>query len=318
MSRSQRARVLVVDPIDDDTLAELRASYDLTVQLRPSESELLDLVVDAEVIVLRSGVRITAEVIETARSLKLIGRAGSGLDNIDLQAAKAAGVTVFNLPGESANAVAELAIGLMLASARRIALGDAQLRRGTADKARFVGTELHAQTLGLIGLGAIGARIATLAGAFEMSVIGCVASPSETRRSALAERGVELVELDVLLRRADFVCVAVPLTDATRGLIGERELEIMKSSAHLVNVSRAGVLDEEALARALAGRSIAGAALDVLSDERDAGHLAILEHLVMTPHIGAMTTRAQRRIGELLTAAIRAGLHGQPIATRVC
>jgi len=318
MSQGAATRILILDPIDPQTIDGLRERYDVTVRLRPSGPELLELAAAAEVIVLRSGVRITAEVIGAASALKLIGRAGSGVDNIDLDAARDAGVQVFNLPGESANAVAELTFGLLLASARHIALGDARLRRGAADKAGLVGSELRGQTLGLIGLGAIGSRIAQLAGAFEMRVLGCVASPSDERQRALAGRGVELVELGALLHRARFVCVAVPLTASTRGLIGTRELEAMQRNAHLVNVSRAGVVDEAALARALASGTIAGAALDVLGDERDASHLEELDNLVMTPHIGAMTTEAQQRIGDLLTAAIDAGLHGQPIASRVC
>jgi D-3-phosphoglycerate dehydrogenase len=310
--------VVVVDTIDERALRELRECYDVTVRLRPSQPELLQLVADAEVIVLRSGVRITADVIRAAPALKLIARAGSGLDNIDLAAARAADVQVFNVPGQSANAVAELAIGLLLASARHIALGDARLRRGTAEKASLIGSELRERTLGMIGLGAIGSRIAHLAGAFEMRVVGCVARPTAERRRRLAERGIELVELAELLRRANFVCVAVPLTTATRALIGKSELRAMKPEAHLVNVSRAGVIDEDALAWALASGAIAGAALDVPADERDASYLRAVDQVVLTPHIGAMTTDAQRRIGDLLTAAIAVGLRGEPVATRVC
>lgn len=317
-NQGRAARLLVADPIDKRTVGELRERYDVTVRLRPSHPELLQLVADAEVIVVRSGVQITADVIGAAPALKLIARAGSGLDNIDLHAARAAGVQVFNVPGQSANAVAELTIGLLLASARHIALGDARLRRGTAEKAPLMGSELRERTLGMIGLGAIGSRIAHFARAFEMQVLGCVARPTTERRRRLRERGIELVELPELLRRAEFVCIAVPLTTATRALIGASELRAMKPDAHLVNVSRAGVVDEDALARALTSGTIAGAALDVPADERDASHLGALDQVVMTPHIGAMTIDAQRRIGNLLTAAIAAGLRGEPIATRVC
>jgi phosphoglycerate dehydrogenase-like enzyme len=312
------ARVLVVDPIHPQALAQLGRRHDVTVDLRPLASRLLRLVADTEVLVLRSGVRVTAEVIAAAPALRLIARAGSGLDNIDVDAARAAKVQVFNIPGESSNAVAELALGLMLASARRIVLADLQLRYGTAEKAWLVGEELHSRTLGLIGLGAIGRRIAQLAAAFQMRILATVGTPSDARRRALADGGIELVDLERLLTASDFVCLAVPLTAATHHLLGRSQLAAMREDAHIVNVSRAGVVDEQALIDALRRGTIAGAATDVLGDERDARHLADVDRLVMTPHIGAMTSRAQRRIGELLIDAIDAGLRGEPIATRVC
>ncbi|MEV5237900.1 amino acid adenylation domain-containing protein [Streptomyces cinnamoneus] len=310
-----RTRVLVVDPLHESALAELHRTYDVHVELRPSADRLLRLVEDTEVIVVRSGVRIGADVIRAAPRLKVVARAGSGVDNIDLDAAEAAGVTVFNVPGVSAPAVAELALGLMLAAARHIVLADRQVRAGTWNKAALAGAELGGKTLGLVGVGRIGSRLARLALGVGMRVVATVDRDTPQRRAELADQGIEPTSRERLLATADVVCLAVPLTDRTHHLIDDGALRAMKRSALLVNVSRGPVVDEEALYRALTDGEIAGAALDVVAEEGNPGRLAGLDNVVITPHIGAMSADSQERIGRILLDSLREALAGRKVAT---
>ncbi|MER5778513.1 amino acid adenylation domain-containing protein [Streptomyces sp. NPDC002039] len=310
-----RTRVLVVDPIHESALAELRRTHDVHVELRPPADRLMRLVEDVEVIVVRSGVRIDADVIRAAPRLKVVARAGSGVDNIDLDAAEAAGVAVFNVPGVSAPAVAELALGLMLSAARHIVLADRQVRAGVWNKAALAGIELGGKTLGLVGLGQIGTRLAELARGMGMRVIATVDRDTPERRVRLRGQGIEAVPLEELLATADVVCLAVPLTDRTHHLIDDRSLRAMRRSALLVNISRGPVVDEDALYRALTEGEIAGAALDVVAEEGNPGRLAELDNVVITPHIGAMSADSQERIGRILLDSLHEVLAGRKVAT---
>ncbi|MEV0191679.1 amino acid adenylation domain-containing protein [Kitasatospora purpeofusca] len=308
-----RTRVLVLDPIDPGALDELRRRYDVTVALRPPVDELLRLVRDQEVVVLRSGVRLDAAVIAAAGRLKVIARAGSGIDNIDVGAARAAGVTVFNIPAVSAPAVAELALGLMLTVGRHLALADRQVRSGIWNKAALSGVELGGKTLGLVGYGRIGSRIAALGRALGMRVLVDVARPDDDRRHELERLDYELAPLKTLLPAADVVCLAVPLTDRTHHLIDAAALAAMKPTALLVNVSRGLVVDEAALYEALAEGRIAGAGLDVVAEEGRPNRLHELDNVVITPHIGAMSVDSQVRIGRILVDSVAAALAGREV-----
>lgn len=315
---SPATRVLVVDPLHREALERLESRFRVTVRLRPSEAELTQLIGDAEVLVMRSGIELTAAAIEAAPALRLVARAGVGVDNIDLSAAERAGVRVFNVPAQSSTSVAELAIALALAVTRRIPLAAAQVRRNEWRKPELAGDELHGRTMGVVGLGRIGSLIATLARGFQMRVLASVGRPTPGRRRELGRERVELVGLDALLRESDVVCLAVPLTGSTRGLIAARELELMGPRSYLVNVSRAGVVDEADLQAALAAGRLAGAALDVVASEGEATPLAELDNVVVTPHIGAMTDQAQRRVGEIVVSSILSGLEGGRVANQVC
>lgn len=313
-----RPRVLVLDPIHADAVDRLRARFDVVIRLRPAPDDLLDLVCDVDAIVVRSGVRLPAAVFDRAPKLKVVARAGSGVDNIDKDAARRSGVQVFNVPGGSAGAVAELAIGLMLAVMRRISLADRQIRADVWNKPALEGDELATKTLGVIGFGNIGSRIARIASGFSLRVLAAVRHYSEARRIELADRGVELTDLPRLLAESDVVCVVVPLTDSTRGMIGEAELKTMRPSAYFVNVSRGGVVDEQALLAALRNGTIAGAGLDVHLHEGVASPLADLDNVVLTPHIGAMSADAQRAIGEVVADSLAIALDGGTVPNRVC
>lgn len=316
-------RLLVLDPVHPDALAELGRDHEVVVRLKPPQDELTALVkeVDPDAVVVRSGVRITGDVIRAAPRLKVIGRAGSGTDNIDVGTARERGVRVFTLHGVSANAVAELALGLALAATRNLALADRQIRAGQWRKPELAGPELGGRTLGVVGLGPIGSRIAELARPFRMRVLAAVAAPSPDRVSQLAAEDIELVPLARLLADSDVVCLALPLTDATRHLISGPELAAMGPHAYLVNVARGGVVDEEALYEALRSGTIAGAALDVHAVEGGTSPLAALDNVVLTPHIGATTHDAQARVGALLVSRLReelaAALRSVPAITEV-
>ncbi|MFI6051052.1 NAD(P)-dependent oxidoreductase [Streptomyces violascens] len=315
---TNRARIVVLDPVDPDALDALARTHEVEVRVRPGHDELLALAAGADALVVRSGVRITADVITAGQRLRVVARAGSGTDNIDLEAAREAGVQVFNIPGASAGAVAELALGLLLAVTRNIARADRQIRDGIWDKPNLAGPELRDHVLGVVGQGSIGSRVAELANALGMRVLTSVARPSPERDAALRGRGVERVELPELLATADVVCLSVPLTEHTRGLIGEAELALMGTGSYLIDVSRAGVVDEVALLRALREKTIAGAALDVHSQENGTPEFASLDNVVLTPHIGAATTDAQAKVGRILVSELNAALSGGSAANRVC
>ncbi|MBM7814461.1 hydroxyacid dehydrogenase [Saccharothrix algeriensis] len=308
----------MLDPIHAEAVDRMRADFDVVIRLQPPPDLLPDLVSDVDAVVLRSGARLPAEVFERARRLKVVARAGSGVDNIDQDAARRAGVQVFNVPGGSAGAVAELAIGLALNVMRRISLADRQVRADVWNKHALEGDGLAGKTLGIIGFGNIGSRIARIASGFSPRILATARRLSESRRTELADRGVELVDLPRLLADSDVVCAAVPLTDRTRSMIGAAQLGAMKPTAYLVNVSRGGVVDETALLAALRGGVIRGAALDVHVDEGSTSPLTRLDNVVLTPHIGAMSADAQRAIGHVVVDSLVLALDGGDVPNRVC
>ncbi|MFJ8301259.1 hydroxyacid dehydrogenase [Streptomyces sp. NPDC094447] len=315
---SDLARVLVVDPIAPSALDELRTHYDVTVRLRPESAELAHLLSDQDAIVLRSGIKLPGDIIATAPRLRVIARAGNGVDNIDLDAAREADVQVFNIPSVSSRAVAELAIGLLFSVARHLPLADRQVRAGSWRKASLAGTELNGKTLGVVGLGDIGSYIAAIGLGLGMNVIGSVGVRTAERTKQWAAAGVGLTTTAEVLATSDMVVVACPLTDFTRHLINAQALAAMQSHAYLVNVARAGVVDEPALYTALKERRLAGAALDVHTTESGTPALAELDNVVLTPHIGAMTHDAQDRIGRTLIDGLELALAGHDAPTRIC
>ena len=293
-------RLLVASRIDPDALAHLAAHHDVITAYSAPEDDLNRLVVDREVLIFRSGVAISRGVLEHGSDLKLLVRAGSGLDNLDLDYARQRGILLERIPGPGAQAVAEMTFGLMLSLARRIVVADGLLRAGRWAKSEMVGHLLQGKTLGIIGLGNIGSCVARLGAAWEMVIIGCVADPSTKRRDAFGAAGFELTDCDSVLSNADFVSVHVPLSDGTRGLIDAQALARMKTGAFLINMARGGVVDEQALYEDLAvGEHLAGAALDVHVQEGDGklSPLHALTNVVLTPHIGASTVDTQRQIG---------------------
>jgi len=303
----RRMKILVVTKLFPDAMEQLRHDHDVVQQIDPSADELLELVGDREVLIFRSGVQITAEVLGKAQHLELLIRGGSGLDNIDLAHADQNGIELVRIPQPGARAVAELAFALMLNLARRVLEADSLLRQGRWAKHDIVGRLLADKTLGVYGAGNIGGQIAQLGRAWGMKVLGCVEHPTDTRARELAARGIELVSDAEVLARSDFLTLSVPLKPSTRHLIDAEAIAAMKPGAFIVNVARGGVVDEEALAEALDSGHLAGAALDVHEREGEGAvsPLARRPDVVLTPHIGAGTVDSQRMIGERIVEILR-------------
>lgn len=303
-------RVLVAEPLSAEGLELLRSEHEVDFSPELSREDFLNRLPGFDALIVRSGVKVDAEAIAAGTRLRVVGRAGVGVDNIDVAAATAAGILVVNAPTANTMAAAELTVGLMYALARNIAAADASLRRGEWRRADFMGHELRARTLGIIGLGKIGLAVAERARAMAMTLLG--SDPFVSSETA-AERGIELVDVPRLLRESDVVTVHVPLNDETRGLINAAALKTMKSSAFVVNVARGGVIDEAALAAALHSGELAGAAIDVYEHEppRDSP-LMTAPNTVLTPHLGASTREAQRKAGVEAAEQVLDALAGRP------
>jgi len=284
-------RVLVTEPLAQPGLDLLRQHAEVDVVQKPSSARLAELVSAYDALVVRSHTRVTSQVVESGERLRVIGRAGTGVDNIDLESATRHGVLVVNAPNGNSVAVAEHTIGLMLALARHIPQGDSSLRQGRWAKGALMGTEVKGKCLGIVGMGRVGTAVAKRAIGMEMEVVAY--DPFVSTEHA-ARLNVRLMPLEELLRAADFVSLHVPATDLTRGIIGARELALMKPTARLINCARGGLLDEDALLEALQEGRIAGAALDVFSQEPlEDSRFFDQARLILTPHLGASTEEAQ-------------------------
>ncbi len=293
-------RILIASPVCREAIELLKRRHDVVCAFNAKVPELVSLMHDREAIIFRSGVDINADVMSAAPSLKLLIRAGSGLDNIDMEFVRSRGLHLERIEVPGAMAVAEMSFCLMLALARQLRIADSTLREGRWVKHELEGHLLAGKTLGVYGAGNIGSRVGRMGAAWGMRVVGCVENPSEARRIELRRQHIRLVEPDQLLSMSDFVSLHVPLTDGTRGLFGDREFDLMKPGAILVNLARGGVVDEAALLKALRDERIRGAGLDVheVEGEGAVSPLAPLDNVLLTPHIGAGTIDSQRQIGQ--------------------
>jgi len=297
-------KILVCDPIDTEGVERLRQEG-FEVDFKPSIelAELEKVVKDYDALVVRSRTKVTRQLIEKGSRLKVVGRVGAGVDNIDLEAAKKRGVTVLNTPEAPADSVAELTIGLMLAFARRISYADRSMKEGKWAKKELEGTLLNGKTLGLIGLGNVGTKVAKVARAFGMKILVTKRTPPS--REILETLEAEYVPLDELLRRSDVVSVHVPLTEQTSNMIGVEEFSLMKKGAILINTSRGNIVNEDALLEALKSGKLGGAGLDVYCSEPPLNlELVRLPNVVCTPHIGAQTGESQKAASVLLAEKI--------------
>jgi D-3-phosphoglycerate dehydrogenase len=303
-------KIIVVEPLAAEGLAILRAHHEVDERIGLSREELTAILPEYDALVVRSQVKADAELIAAGTRLVVIGRAGVGVDNVDLEAATRAGITVVNAPTGNTIAAAEHTLALLYGLARRIAAADASMRRGEWKRSQFTGVELRGKTLGIVGLGKIGQAIAHRARAMEMTVIG--SDPFVTPEQA-ASLGVELVSLDDLLARSDAITVHVPMTRSTRGLINKAAIAKMKPSVFLLNVARGGVLDEADVAEALRDGRIAGAAFDVYEKEPPTGSpLLDAPNTLLTPHLGASTAEAQVAVAREVAEQILEVLDGRP------
>lgn len=274
-----------------------------------SPDELREKIGDYDGLIIRSGTKVTADIIEAADNLRAIGRAGIGVDNIDVEAASKRGILVANAPESNTIAAAEHTVGLMLAAARRIGAADASMRAGEWKRGGFKGVELAEKTLGLIGMGHVGSIVARIANGFRMRVLAYDPYVSAERMRTMNVLRAESPE--EIYERADFISLHVPSTPQTTGMIGEGAISKMKPDAYIVNASRGGIIDETALYNALKEERIAGAALDVFEEEPpEDSPLLKLENFVSTPHLGASTVEAQDRAGRIAAEQVSAALEG--------
>jgi len=297
-------KVLVCDHIDERGVKILRDAG-LEVDYRPkiTPEEVVSAVEGFDAVIVRSRTKVKADVIQRAAKLKVIGRAGVGLDNIDVDAAKQRGIAVYNSPESLTNAVAELALGLMIAAARGVGTGYCNLKNGVWVKESLMGTELSGKTVGIVGFGRIGRRLAELLKPFNVKVLAYdILPPDETVLDALSAK---LVGLDELLVASDFISLHLPGGPSMRGFIGADRLSKMKKTSFIVNTSRGEVLDENALVNALKSGSIRGAALDVFAMEPPTNkELLSLDNIVFTPHIGGQTLEAQASAATIIAQKI--------------
>lgn len=299
-------KILIASSIDPQAIAKLKELHDVVCAFNAKDEDLKSLIADREVLIFRSGVQITAEVMENARELKLILRAGSGIDNIDVEYVKRKGLRLIRIPGPGAKAVAEMSFALMLALARNVLEADLLTRQGHWAKHQMTGYLLTGKTLGIVGAGNIGTRVGRLGAAWGMEVIGCVEHPSSEAAAKLWENGIQLANMDEVLANSDFVSLHVPLKVSTRHLIDAQALAKMKAGAFLINLARGGVVDEAALYDVLNSGHLRGAALDVHANEGNGkiSPLAGFKNVILTPHIGAGTFDSQREIGEIVLETI--------------
>lgn len=299
-----KAKILVCDLIHEDGIKKLKkAGFEVELNPTISAEQLRSIVANYNVLIVRSRTQVTKEIIQAGKNLKVIGRAGTGLDNIDVTNAEKKGILILNAPEALAEAAAELTIGLMLSLARNIPLADKSLKEGKWLKKELIGWELKGKTLGIIGLGNVGERVAKIAKAFGMKILISKRTPPPPK--LLKELEAEFVPLNNLLQRSDIVTIHVPLTPQTSHMIGEKEFSLMKNRAFLINTSRGAIVNEKALLKALKSGKLKGAALDVFEVEPPKDLTLIrLSQVVCTPHIGAQTEEAQKEASILVAEKI--------------
>jgi D-3-phosphoglycerate dehydrogenase / 2-oxoglutarate reductase len=308
---SARPRVLVREPIAQAGIDLLRSRFDVDVD---EDGELAEIVDRYDAIVVRSATKLTADVIARAARLKVIGRAGVGVDNVDLEAATRRGIVVANAPESNVVSAAEHTIGLLVALARNIPQAHAALKEGRWERSRWGGVELAEKTLGVLGLGRIGQQVARRALGLQMRVVAYDPFVSADRAREL---GIEIGGLDAVLARSDFLTLHLPLNEETRGLIGPAAIAQMKKGVRLVNAARGELVDEEALLDALRSGKVAAAALDVFDREPYSGPLLEAPNVVVTPHLAASTDEAQDRAGVIVAEQVVAALDGGLVTNAV-
>jgi len=309
-------KILLTDRVEA-VCAEIltREGFQVDIHKDADPARLFDVIGEYDGLVVRSVTRVTSELLNRALSLKVIGRAGAGVDTIDVTAATRRGILVMNTPGGNTVSTAEHTMSLLLSMARNIPQACGSMREGKWERSRFLGTELCGKTLGIVGLGKIGREVAKRCQAFEMTVIGC--DPVLSAEVA-SKFGIELVALEELLNRSDFITIHAPLNDETRGLIGRKQIELCKDGVRFVNCARGGIVEEQALLEALESGKVASAALDVFSTEPPS-HNPLVHHprVVVTPHLGASTEEAQEKVARQIAEQIADFFHGRRITGAV-
>ncbi len=300
-------RVLIADPIADSAVAKLKdAGLEIVLRNAERDGPIEEQIKGFDCVVVRSATKITKDVLDAADKLQLVVRAGVGLDNVDLQAAKAKGVVVQNTPEAPTVSVAEMVFSHMFALARNVTQADSSMKDERWEKKKLSGTELWQKTIGIVGFGRIGMEVAKRAKAFGMDVLAYDVIDID---EACKETGAERADMNTILEKSDYITLHVPLLPQTKGLIGEKEFEKMKKSSFIINTARGGVIDEKALLNALNAGEIAGAGLDVYENEPPK-NWNLIKHpkIVATPHLASSTAEGQVRVGELTVQKVIDGL----------
>ncbi len=307
--------VLIAEELSPATVEALGPDFEIRHCDGADRSSLLPAIADVDAILVRSATKVDAEAIAAAHHLKVIARAGVGLDNVDVKAATDAGVMVVNAPTSNIVSAAELAVALLLASARNIAPASQSLRAGEWKRSKYTGVELADKTVGVVGLGRIGVLVAQRLSAFGVRL---VAFDPYVQPGRAAQLGITMVPLDQLLAESDFITIHLPKTPETLGLIGDEALHRVKPTVRIINAARGGIVDEEALARALSDGRVAGAGVDVFSTEPCTDSpLFAFEQVVVTPHLGASTDEAQEKAGIAVAKSVRLALAGELVPDAV-
>ena len=294
-------KVIIVDPVHPSLIINLKKKK-LFVKYAPgiNYDKLSKIIKNFHVIIVRSGITLDKKLIQKAKSLNVIARAGVGMDNIDLQEAKKNKIKCFNVPSQSNLSVAEHAFGLIFSAARKINFCDRLLRKNIWKKKEMYGFELSNKKLGIIGLGNIGKKIADIGKKFNMKILASVNNFNIERKKKFKKKNIILTSLNNLLSNSDFITICVPLNEKTKNLINTKNLKLLKKDSIIVNISRGGVVNEDSLYNALIKKSFFAAATDVFKEERKNNKLFKLNNIVVTSHIGAMTYEAQKRIAIML------------------
>jgi D-3-phosphoglycerate dehydrogenase len=301
-------RVLVSDPLAEEGVRRLETGAEVDVIANLSPEDLVKRIKDYDALVIRSGTKVTAEVINAADKLKVIGRAGVGIDNVDVPAATKKGIIVLNTPGGNTISAAEHTIAMMMALARNIPQANAALHKGEWNRKKYTGVEFYSKTLGVVGLGRVGVEVAARMKAFGMQILAYDPFVTEVKANQL---GIKLATLEEVLRKSDFITIHTPLTSETRNLIDEDEFKIMKPGVRIVNCARGGIVNEAALAKAVVEGRVAGAAIDVFTKEPPVGNPILeQERIITTPHLGASTAEAQINVAIAVADQILAIAHG--------
>ena len=307
--------VLIAEELSPATIDALGPDFEIRRCNGANREELLAALVDVDAVLIRSATNIDQEALAVAKKLKVVARAGVGLDNVDVKAATVAGVMVVNAPTSNITSASELAIGLLLATARNIAPANQALKAGKWKRSQYGGVELLDKTVGVVGLGRIGALTAERLAAFGVKLLAYDPYLTQARAGQL---GVKLVPLDELLRESDFITIHLPKTPETLGLIGEEALKLVKPSVRIINAARGGIIDEQALADALREGRVAGAGIDVWAKEPCTDSpLFEFESVVVTPHLGASTEEAQEKAGVAVAKSVRLALAGELVPDAV-
>jgi D-3-phosphoglycerate dehydrogenase len=308
-------RVLVADKIAEEGIEKLRREADVDFLPDLKEEELISCIDEYDALIVRSKTMVTRRIIEAGERLRVIGRAGVGVDNIDVEAATEEGILVVNAPEGSTISAAEHTIAMMMALSRKIPQADSSLRSRRWEKNRYTGVEVWGKTLGVIGLGRIGTEVVRRANGLGMNVIAYDPFVSQDKAE---EIGIELSTMEEVLKRADYITVHTPLTEETRHLIGPKVFDLMKDGVRIINCARGGIIDDDALADAIKGGKVAGAALDVFEKEPPyESPLLNLENVIITPHMGASTEEAQHSVAMMIVDEILRAIREEPVKNAI-